>query len=328
MLLPSDYESNLKGKDFYKFVNGKWQDSVHVPPHISSYGVSEELEQSIQKQIQRIVNTCIWKSKTIHNPSPSEDIEVAIGKFAQSALNAKVQKKSVKFVDFTLRDLRCLRDKQDIGRMLGELMKYKIPGVFWLFGQYENQNKTKYMYTLGIGKVGLPDLSYYKKTAPGKSKTLMKYANLLQSAGKLFQIENLSQIIPLEELLSAAIQKSLSDKSFQMKGSELEKEYSEIPFQIIFETLGLKTWREELFFVDSKNWMKVLEKLFLYLPIESWRLLFSTEIILHFLPYLPPPFDDIYFDFYHNHLRGQTKKMPQKDLTLLLIQNWMKERCF
>ena len=323
MLLPSDHDHPLKGKDFYKYVNGKWLDSVHVPPHISSFGVSEELELSIQKQLQRIVNTCVWKSKTLQNPNSSDEMEVAIGKFAQSALNAKVQKKSVKFVDFVLRDLRCLRDKQDIGRTLGELVKYKIPGVFWLFGQYENQNKTKYTYTLGIGKVGLPDLSYYKKTAPGKSKTLLKYANLLQSAGKLFQIDNLSQIIPLEELLAAAIQKSLSDKSFEMKGADLEKEYSDIPFGIIFETMGLANWREELFFVDSKNWMKVLEKMFQHLPIESWKLLFSTEIILHFLPYLPPPFDDIYFEFFHHHLRGQTKKMPQKDLTLLLIQNWM-----
>jgi hypothetical protein len=67
-----------------------------------------------------------------------------VGLVAQSALNSKVQKKSVNSLQNLLLDLRCMRDKEDVARMMGELAKYKIPGIFWLFGQYENQNnKTK-----------------------------------------------------------------------------------------------------------------------------------------------------------------------------------------
>jgi putative endopeptidase len=216
-----------------------------------------------------------------------------------------------------------MRDAQDIGRTLGEFAKYKIRGVFWLFSQYENQNDTKYTYTIGIGKVGLPDLSYYKKTAPGKSKTLLKYANLLQQVGKQFDIPNLSNILPTEELLASAIQKSLSEKQFQRKGSELEKEFEEIPFAAIFESFGIDSWKSQTFFVDSKNWLKTLEKMFKFLPLDTWRLLLTRELILHFLPYLPPPFDDLYFNFFHRYLRGQTEKVPQKALTVGILEEWM-----
>lgn len=323
MLLPSDFNSSFKGKDFFRFVNGKWLDSVHVPPYISSFGVSEELEQSIQKTLVRIMDRCIFKSKTSTSKSYEDSIEIAVGHVAHSALNSKVQKRSVKSLQNILLDLRCMRDKNDIARTMGELCKYKIPGVFWLFGQYENQNQTKFTYTIGIGKVGLPDLSYYKKTAPGKSKTLWKYANLLQTVGKMMNIENLSQVIPIEELLAGAIQKSLTEKTIQMKGSEMEKEFPDIPFDVLFQTVGLKTWKTELFFVDARNWLEVLQKMFRHLPLESWKLLFATELILHFLPYLPPPYDDIYFDFFHKLLRGQTQKIPQKELTVLTLTQWM-----
>ena len=321
-MLPNDLENSLKGKDFFKFVNAKWLDSVHVPPYISSYGVSEELEQAIQKALRSIVQTCITESE-IPAKSSSQEASVAVGKLAKSALNHHVQKKSVKSLQILLSDLRCLRDKEDIARMMGELARYKVPGLLWFFGQYENQNKTEFTYTLGIGRVGLPDISYYQKKAPGKSKTLLHYANLLQTVGKHFSIDNLSSVIPLEEMLASAIEKSLTEKSLTMKGSKLEKEFSGIPFETLFESYGLKKWKTELFFVDSRNWLETIEKMFRFLPLESWKLLFATELLLHFLPYLPPPYDDLYFGFFHKQLRGQTEKLPQKELALVTLTDWM-----
>lgn len=315
MMLPNEFESPFRGKDFFKFVNGKWLDSVNVPPYIPSFGVSEELEQSIETVLRGIMDKCMKKAE-----SP---IEIAVGTVAKSALNYQVQKNSVRSLQILLSDLRCLRDAKDIARMMGEFARYKIQGLFWLFGQYENQNKTQYTYTISIGRVGLPDLSYYKKTAPGRSKTLLRYANLLQTVGKLFNIDNLSSVIPLEELLAGAIEKSLSDSPFLLKGSELEKEFPNIPFETLFDSFGFKTWKSEQIFVDSRNWLETVEKMFQHLPLDSWKLLFATELLLHFLPYLPPPYDDIYFSFFHKRLRGQTQKLPQRQLTIATLTDWM-----
>ncbi len=323
MALPNDFTDSLKGKDFFQFVNGKWLHTVRVPPHITSFGVSEELEQSIQTVLRSILYKAVDRSKIQMRKSYANSVETAIGLVGQSALNPKVQYKSVKTLYSLLSDLRCLRDKRDIARMMGDLARYKVQGLFWLFAQYENSNHTNYTYTIGIGRVGLPDLSYYKKTAPGKGKTLLRYANFLKAVGSKFDIPNLSEVIPLEELLAGAIQKSLMQKTTQMKGSELHKEYPEIPFEELFDAVGLREWKTELFFVDSPNWLRTLQKMYSYLPIESWRLLFASQLILHFLPYLPPPFDDLYFNFFHKYLRGQTEKLPQKDLTIETLVQWM-----
>lgn len=323
MALNIDYKNPLRGKDFFQFVNGKWLHTVNVPPHITSFGVSEELDQSIKTVLRSIVTAAVEKSKAPTSKTYSNLVETAIGLVSQSALNAKVQSKSVKTVASLLADLRCIRDTNDVAKTMADLAKCKIKGLFWLFAQYENSNKTNYTYTIGIGRVGLPDISYYKKTGPGKGKTLLKYANFLQRVGTHFEIPNLSEIIPVEKLLAGAIQKSLMEKFTSLKGSQLEKEFPKIPFDILFQTLELESWRNELFFIDARNWLETLQKMFQYLPIETWKLLFATEILLHFLPYLPPPFDDLYFEFFHNYLRGQTQKIPQKDLIIETLTDWM-----
>ena len=41
------------GNDFYQFVNSNWLIKVNMPPSESSFGVSEEIEQNIRRQLLR-----------------------------------------------------------------------------------------------------------------------------------------------------------------------------------------------------------------------------------------------------------------------------------
>ncbi len=38
------------GDDFYKYVNEKWLNTTEIPATKSAYGVSEEIEKTIEKQ--------------------------------------------------------------------------------------------------------------------------------------------------------------------------------------------------------------------------------------------------------------------------------------
>jgi len=318
-------DENVAGKDFFRYVNARWVDSVHVPPFIPSFGVSEEIEMNIDSELRSLVNTCIKESKKpdVNNKNEIVAIEKTVGILAQSALHVANQQNSVKSLKSMLQNFRCMRNNEDIAVTIGELARYKIKGLLWMYGQYENKRNTEYTYTLGVGSVGLPDISYYKKTAPGKSKTLMQYANMLHKLGEMLDVPDLSSMVALESLLAAAIRKSFGDNEVEMKGGDLQKHYPGIPMESLFQGLGLENWRHQTFFVDSDNWMRVIEKLLRVLPLQTWRLLFSLEAILHFLPYLPPPYDDIHFRFFRRKLRGQTEKMPQKELVLEIIEDYM-----
>lgn len=324
ILLPSPLERVKPGNDFFKYVNGRWIDSVRVPPYISSYGVSEEIEQIVEVKVENIIQECIEKSKSLEKSNEYiKSIEIAIGKIARSALHTAIQENSIHSLQNMLKRLDCMRDKNDIAITMGEMARYKIKGMLWPYGQYENKRHTKYTYTLGVGAVGLPDISYYTKTAPGKSRTLVHYAFMLQDLGKRFGIEGLSNIVSLESLLASAIQKSFGENEVLKTGQELQKEFSDIPFDRFFEALGLAQWKTQSFLIDSLNWIRTIQKMIRHLSLDTWKLLFASEMILHFLPYLPPPFDNIHFRLYRKRLRGQAEKIPQKKLTVQIIEDYM-----
>ena len=315
------------GFDFFRYINGNWLKKVHVPPYISSFGISEEIEELISKRNHQIIKDCVEISNKPNNGSMDsiEKYQRGIGLLAQSALHPGEQKHSVDTVKKILRRFDCLRDKEDIARTLGELSKYKIKGLFWLYAEYQNSKDTEYHLNLGVGTVGLPDASYYSSTAPGKGKALLHYARMLDTIGQKFEIEKLSDVISLEKKVSDEIEISLriNDEKYETTGLALSKEFPDIPWAALFESLGLESWKTQVIFVDSKYWIESLQRFFNLLSLHDWRLLFSLEVLLHSLKYLPPPYDDIHFRFFHKELRGQTMKTPQHLLTIEAISDWM-----
>lgn len=323
--MPSASKHVKPGDDFYMYVNAKWQRGVHVPRFVSSYGISEEIKGQIDKQTESIVQQCIDYSKTAAAGKEDyfERLQRTIGTVALSGLKPSYQMNSVRSLQSIINKLDCMRDLNDVGHTLGEMCKYKVPSLFWFYGQYENKKKSQYCLSIGMGKLGLPDVSYYHKQAPGKSRTLLLYANLLQDVGRYFGIANLSSIVPIETYLSEAIEKGVYEDEVERSGADLEHQYPDIPWESFFQSYDLPEWKTRHFFVDSCSWIKRVQKLFRSLSLENWKLLMSAELLLFFLPYLPPPFDDIHYRFFHHRLRGQTQKTPQTQMILYLMEDYM-----
>lgn len=313
------------GQDFYDYVNGKWQRQVHVPQFVSAFGISEEIKEYIDKQNLEILEDCVKISQRVNEGR--EDFLTRLrrqcGNLSISTLQKTYQANSIKSLESIVHFFDCMRDLEDVGHTLGEMCKYKVPSLFWIYGQYENKKNSRYCLHIGIGRLGLADPSYYHKKAPGKSRTLLLYANLLRDIGKAFGVPTLSNIVPLETVLSEVIEKARYDNDKEYKGSELKAKYAGIPWDAFFESYGLGDWERQIFFVDSESWLRTVEKLFQTLTLENWKLLFTCELLLHYLPYLPPPFDDLHFRFYHHRLRGQAKKTPQKQLLLYIVEDYM-----
>ena len=126
--------------------------------------------------------------------------------------------------------------------------------------------------------------------------------------------------------MAEAIDNSRQDDEILLTGSNLKRQYPNIPWESIIESsLG---WSPSKFsthqmLIVSTRYMKRLNSWFREIPIESWKLWLSSQMILHMLPLLPPPFDDWEFELFGKRLRGQTEKMPQHRLALHLTEQWL-----
>lgn len=312
------------GDDFYNYINGNWIQHAHIPSFISSYSVSEEIEDEVAVKLTKQMTECI-KEVRVGGGAKIPDRN-SVGTLAFSALQSGKQHNSVHLLKILVERLNCLRDLRDIATTLGDLVRYRIGTVVSVFASPESHHSRTVRLCIGSGTLGLPDVSYYKGSAPGKMRTLLAYINLLRKLGKMLDVPDLEIMASLESSAVGPLTRAFGDNEFIMTGSEISKKWSAIPWDAFWQSsfsLSPSEWASRRFIVTSRSWMSYLNRLFKTLSLKEWKIWFAGSIILHSLPILPPPFDDFHFELYGRRLKGQSEKIPQHILALTLCQEWL-----
>lgn len=321
--IPPVQRTTRPGDDFYKYVNGNWLHHVNIPTYRSSFGVSEEIELQIEKQIQKILDRAYSFSEKGKTPSNKyETMLDVVGRFMLSAMRPSKQVNSIQYLLEGTRSLYCIKTSEDISSHFGIFNRYGIPTLINI-GIFERKIPRPENYlVIGPGSLGLPDLSYYNATAPGKSRTLMAYVKLCREVSERLHIQDVSKAIHIESIIAPILHKAQSDSYVDMKGSELLKKYPDLDWNTLFEHYGLEgsSWKEKPIRVYSPRWFRFLQTAMKKWPSQTWSSLFTMEMILHALPCLPPPFDDLHFELFGKVLRGQAQKLPQTQLALNLAR--------
>lgn len=323
--IPSTRKTTKPGNDFYMYVNGNWLRHVNMPPYLTSYGISEEIEDQINTELQSILQ----KSRQIVRSNPDSKIPhttYLIGTLTESVLNVGSQDLNVKTVQGLVSGLQCIRDIFDIGSTIGDFLKHRIPTVLTMFVAPQETDSTYLRLILAPGSLNLPDASYYFDNSLEKVRILRAYEKLLKQLGSDFNIEGLEEIIGIEQIVVKAYMKSKLDDEILIKGKEIRKEYPNIPWKSIL--LNSIEWSESEFdshniLVISKTYLHQLNKWCTLFPIQSWKRLLSSQILMYMLPLLPPPYDDMDFELFGHRMRGQSEKTPQQRLALKLAEQWL-----
>lgn len=320
--IPEPNASIKPGLDFYQYVNSKWLRHASIPPYLSSYGVSEEIEDGIKVELESILTETRHKIRTI----PHKDIPhttYLLGTLTESALNPQIQDNNVRLLQSMITTLNCIRDTTDVGSTIADFVKHRIPTLLNMFVAPMESNSKNKRLILSLGSFGLPDSMYYKGTIE-TSRVLSAYAKLLTRVGKDFGVEDLHQILGFEQEIAQAFDESQGDSEVLLKGAELKQTYKHIPWEAIFNTIPLPhNFETQQFVIVSKKYLKSLNHWFHTWTVHAWKLILAANMILFFLPLLPPPYDDLHFELYQKRLRDQTEKTPQKILALKLAQQWL-----
>lgn len=322
--IPPFLKTMKPGNDFYKYVNGNWLQTTSISPYRVTQSVSDEIDQTIQIQLRKLIEMSedfTKKEKKII--SRKEKMLNCIGKFSISILTNK-QQTNVEYLKKVIRSLYCLRDTNEVAANFGQLNRMGISTILDI-SIFQSIKGKKNSYTLSIypGRLGLPDLTYYKATAPGKTRTLMSYIKMVRTLSKELNLDDLTHSVQVEGMLAAQLQKYRNDTYEDIKGADLKKDFPDIPWDILFDNYGIDKnhWEKCEVRVGSRRWLKFFQHCLKAWPIDAWRDLFTLHILLDALPILPSPFDDLHFELFGRKLRGQQQKVPQRELVLQMAKN-------
>jgi putative endopeptidase len=148
----------------------------------------------------------------------------------------------------------------------------------------------------------------------------------VQSVSKALDLDDLSSAIPFEAKMAASLygeEGAMSISGLQL--DELHRRWPAIDWTAMFSVYGLtETHLKKLtIHIYSEKWINMLNRLLRETPLEEWYTLFSLHTMLHALQYLPPPFDDMHYNFFGRTLHGQKEKVPQRILTLNIVKQQM-----
>jgi putative endopeptidase len=309
------FDTSVKpGDDFFRYVNGKWLKHIPIPSFRSSFGVSEEIELGIQTKLQKILDESIhFSTKGLKPKSKEEVMKDLIGRLGLSCLRPGKQKFNLETLRLNLQSFQCIRDRNDVVATLAKLNKYGI-FTFLSFSIYQN---TPFLVP---GSLGLPDDSYYKAAAPGKSRTLLAYVQLCKKVSEELEIPDIASGVQVESLLSEKIAQMKDEIKEKKTGLELKRLFPEIPWDIFFSEAGLKSWKDTVFQCNLR-YIKFFQKCLKSWPLENWKQIFILHTILDALPLLPAPYDEYHFEFFGKKLRGQIEKLPQDELFFSLCKD-------
>ena len=316
--VPSPLTSKKPGFDFFEYVNGAWLQKTKIPENSSSFGVSEELDAAIEKQIEKILKKSIQFAKLGKKPQGRHEVSMdLIGRLGLSALRPRVQVENIKYLKKLCKQLGCIRNIEDISTTFSEFARYRITSLFSVTVYYEPGKKPVAKPYLCSGGLGLPNASYYKES-PEKSKILLDYGKLLDQVSTELDLEKLSTVIPLETFIA----ENISNNEVIIRGSELSELCPSIQWEIFWTNLGVPEWKVLDIKIDSKEWLRQLNTAIKKFSFNDWKALFTAHVVLHSLRILPHPFDTFYFDFFEKRLRGQKRPPTRRELTIDLLKEW------
>jgi len=309
-LVPSINTSKDPGKDFYKYINGSWQRHVHIPPFSASYGVSEEVESHVREKLLASV-------LKLRKEKPQHPLSI----LATSFLTSAVQKNSIVDLQRISNTFECISSVKDICHSIGALNKLQSRSPLTCVVSSDSNDSSKCVIYLYEPKLGLPEKRFYTSD----NRIFNKYVTLLKTIGERMNIELLENAATTEVLVSPFLEDGEKNPSYSyipMSLKDLQHEYKSVDWIALLNGWGCteQLCQKTTFIVTNPKYMKLFNKLCSSLELEQWRTWMRSMVILTYLEYLPPPFDDLHHELFGKLLRGNAEKLPQKWLTLKVLE--------
>jgi len=300
------------GEDFYKYINNSWQRHVHMPSYEGDYGVSEEIESEVQEELLKAIHHLQVKK-------PTHPLAI----LAKSFLHTAAQVNSIVDIERIMSSFHCIKDSDRLAEAIGSLNKIQCRAPISFTISSDPYNSSKCAIFLYEPYLGIQE-KYY-----GGGAILRKYIQLLKEIGRLLHIDGLETAALTEHSLIPFLSRGgdLGDidtyyNPYTLK--ELEEKYKSIPWPVMLGEWGVDARRaaDATFIVTNPKYVRHLNSLFHTMDYGKWRIWMCSMVVVNFLEYLPPPYDDLHFDLYGKSLKGIAKKLPQKYLTLKVLKTF------
>ena len=292
--------------DLFRFMNGKWLAESKIPDDRASDGAFYQLYEEAEKQVKEIIlQQAASKAAAGSNAQKIGDL------YSSFMDEQRAESLGISPIKADLEKVKLVKSKNDFIKLLGELERGGLGGLFYAFVSTDHKDSTQNIIYLGQSGLSLPDEAYYRED---------EYQEIRQAF--LLHMEKMFSLAAVEDgglkakqVLELESQIALSHWD-QVKDRDATLTYNKKSFAELTSICPQFDWQEWItssqtppnvlaqVVVRQPSYFEGLSKLLGSFELEKWQAWLTWQIISASAPYLNKALVDENFNFYGTTLSG------------------------
>lgn len=302
--------------DFFRFMSGKWLDTVEIPADRGRYGAFDQLAEMSAKQSADIIQSLATQTEL----KPGSNEQKIADLYNSFMDEAHLETLDIKPLQADFERIQQFKDKADLAPMLAYLARISVGTPIGSGVTQDAKDSSKYTVTVNQGGLSLPDRDYYLKLDDAKFKSIRDaYVAHVEKMLTMAGINNAQQ--------AAAAILAFETEIAKIQWSNVEnrnpvKTYNKVEITKLGDLLSGFDWNQyfanmgtggktDSVIVRQPSYLTGLSKLIQDTPVETWQAYFNWRVLNAYAPYLSKRFVDQDFAFSNGTLRGIPQNQPR-----------------
>jgi predicted metalloendopeptidase len=293
------------GDDFYRYADGRWLATHSIPADRARWGSFDELDERALAQVLQVV-------QGLPADAPEGSNAQKVGDYYRAFIDtAAIDAKGIVPARAGIDAISAARNHHDLTRLMGRADLQLLAPLRVSVG-LDQKDPDRYAVIIGQSGLGLPDRDYYLKPDAVYAQMREKYrahiARVLTLIGEPNPADEAQGILEVETRIARVqwprAKARERDLTYNPRTrAELEQLVPGFYWETLLATAGVDA--QPQFIVRELDAVQALGKLFLDVPVDTWRPYFKYHYVVSNAAVLPQAVDAEVFDFYGRTLSGQ-----------------------
>jgi putative endopeptidase len=313
------------GDNFFRFVNGRWYDTVKIDNDQSGVGSYSFLNIPQKKLLQSILDSVSRTKNTLGS------IDQKVGDFYASGMDmATINKRGYQPVKPILARIDAINNLPALLKFVAAEMKSGNRSIFGFGISPDDKNSGINMAHIYQSGINLPERDYYFKT---DSSTLRIQEAYKKYVSTLFQLTGSAHAAANKEAdITYGIEKQLaSAHKTNIQLRDVKANYHKVAIASINKTQANLGWETLLANLGAKTdsidmaqpaYYETLNTLLKSVPLNDWEIYLKAATLENYAETLSQPYVDASFEF-SKMLSGQAAQKSRKQIMTESVDNYL-----
>ncbi|MGZ3750754.1 MAG: M13 family metallopeptidase [Mucilaginibacter sp.] len=315
------------GDNFFRYVNGRWYDTVKIASDQSGVGSYSFLNIPQKKLLQNILDSVSKAKNTLGS------IEQQVGDFYESGTDlATIDGRGYEPVKPILARISAIDNLSSLLKFVATEFKSGNRSIISFGIGPDNKNSAINIAHIYQGGIGLPDRDYFFKTDSATLQVQQAYKNYvrtlfqLTASNKAEAMKDAAIVYSIEKQLAASHKTNIELRDVEANYHKLSigtlaKTQPNLDWSSLFTNLGASTDSVDM---AQPAYYNKLDTLLKTISLDQWKIYLKAGTLENYAETLSKPFVDAAFEF-NKDLTGQATQKPRRQIMTEQVDNYLGE---